>query len=349
MAFCANSVSHGDNMEKKRVDGLATLLIVACVAVVTVLIVSDVVSGKREYEKTVLAMDTVVTAKVKGSDAQQAAESICSRIEELESSSYSAYKENSDVYKINNADSSAAEIGASTESCISSAYKVCEASDGAFDITLGTLTKLWGFGNGEEKVPSQSDIDNALQNIGYKKLTLNGHFVTLADGAQLDLGAVGKGAACDEIKLLADEYKLDRAVVSVGGSILLYGDGEFTVGVRDPFGETEDCVGTLTLEACCVSTSGNYERYFTENGVRYHHILDPRTGYPADSGLASVTVVSESGIYSDALSTACFVIGYEKSLELLDEFNAEAVFVTEDGEINVTEGLRGSFEAGSGA
>ena len=148
------------------------------------------------------------------------------------------------------------------------------------------------------------------------------------------------------VRGVLEKAKIKRAVVSVGGSILLYGDGEkFTVGIRDPFSESSaESFARLTLPACCVSTSGSYERYFERGGVRYHHILDPKTGYPAESGLVSVTVVCGDGFLSDALSTACFVLGYEKSLPLLEKYGARAVFVFNDKSVRVTGSLADSFE-----
>ena len=162
----------------------------------------------------------------------------------------------------------------------------------------------------------------------------------------LDLGSVGKGIACDEVRGVLENSKIKRAVVSVGGSILLYGEGEkFTVGIRDPFSESStESFAVLTLPATCVSTSGSYERYFDRDGVRYHHILDPKTGYPAESGLVSVTVVCSDGFMSDALSTACFVLGYEKSLPLLEKYGAQAVFVFNDRSVRVTGSLADSFK-----
>lgn len=126
---------------------------------------------------------------------------------------------------------------------------------------------------------------------------INENGIKIPSGTVLDLGSVGKGIACDEVRGVLEKAKIKRAVVSVGGSILLYGDGEkFTVGIRDPFSESSaESFARLTLPACCVSTSGSYERYFERGGVHYHHILDPKTGYPAESGLVSVTVVCDDG------------------------------------------------------
>ncbi len=207
--------------------------------------------------------------------------------------------------------------------------------------------------------PDDEKIKEVLENVGYenvktfvsddtektKNIIIEKNFVSLS------MGAIGKGYALDIAKeeLIKDGAK--GACVIVGGSVLLYGvkpDGEaFTVGIRDPKGNADDIIGQLTFSGnvnVCISTSGDYEKYVEADGVRYHHILDSKTGYPANSGLSSVTVVCESGLVSDGLSTACFVLGYEKSLELLKMYNAEAVFIDKEGNITVTDGLEGIFE-----
>lgn len=184
------------------------------------------------------------------------------------------------------------------------------------------------------------------------EVEIQGNTIVLPAGMQLDLGAVGKGIALDSIaEILEQRTGISGAVISVGGSILTYGvkdDGSsWKVGIVDPF-DTADYLGTLSLSGqWCISTSGDYERYVEVDGVRYHHILNPHTGEPADSGVRSVTILSKSGLYSDALSTACFVLGVEKGLELAEHFEAEALFVDTNGEIVMTEGMGSLFKRSS--
>ena len=168
-------------------------------------------------------------------------------------------------------------------------------------------------------------------------------------GTSVDLGAAGKGIGCQEAEEILKETDAAGAVAAIGGSILLYGEkpnGDmWKIGIANPRNETGDSyLGTLTLEGTVtVSTSGDYEKFLIKNGKRYHHILDPHTGFPAESGLISVTVVSREGWLSDALSTACFVLGYEKSLDLLEQYGAQAVFVDENYRVCVTDGLADAF------
>ena len=161
----------------------------------------------------------------------------------------------------------------------------------------------------------------------------------MADGVKIDLGAVGKGMACDMLKAYFDMSDMQGAIISVGGSILAWGDhnkagDKWQIAIAHPRSEGE-YLGVLSLDEGFVSTSGDYERYFEENGKRYHHIIDATKGYPAETDLVSVTIVCDSGIISDALSTACFILGEEKSMPLLEKYAASAIFVDKDMNISV--------------
>ncbi|MDR1409924.1 MAG: FAD:protein FMN transferase [Oscillospiraceae bacterium] len=213
-------------------------------------------------------------------------------------------------------------------------------SGGALDCTLGQLSNLWNFGGNAPKVPDKAEIQKLLNakrgfEVNLPTQTDGNDYgsIFVEDGGTLDLGAVGKGITCDVLAQYlrgwTAYHKVARAVISVGGSILLYGGGAFNVGIRTPNATAADTFATLTMPAGFVSTSGSYERYFDLDGVRYHHILDPKTGYPVQNGLVSVTVIADSGLLSDALSTACFVLGYERSKPLLEKYNAKAVFANE--------------------
>lgn len=333
----------------------------ACVAaaVLVGLVAYDGIKQSREFSSSSAMMNTAVSADIEGKDAKKVGKEVFSCISELENKLLSRHIETSAVSEINNAagesvritlfSSSADGIINAPEQKITDILARCEelrkASGGAFDPLLGRLSDLWGFGTGNEQVPGKDEIASALNGTD-SGIEINENGIKIPSGTVLDLGSVGKGIACDEVRGVLEKTKIKRAVVSVGGSILLYGSGEkFTVGIRDPFPESStESFAKLTLPATCVSTSGSYERYFDRGGVRYHHILDPKTGYPAESGLVSVTVVCEDGFLSDALSTACFVLGYEKSLPLLEKYGAEAVFVFNDKSVKVTDSLADSLE-----
>lgn len=231
---------------------------------------------------------------------------------------------------------------------------VAEKSGGAFDFTIGSVVRLWNIdawaagGNVEGSLPTQEEIVQALACTGYEKVSLENGRICLPARMSLDLGSVGKGIACDRIADYLEAQKVQGAVISVGGSILTFGskpDGSpWQVGIVDPQ-DTSSLIGTLSLTGqWCVSTSGDYERYVEVEGRRYHHILDPATGYPANSGVHSVTILCKSGILSDALSTACFVLGEEKGMALAESYGAEALFVDMQGKIVMTEGMQGIFK-----
>lgn len=311
---------------------LIALAVVAAVAAAAIFFASS-----NEVKREFFAMDTFVSAKVKGFAAKDAAGGISTLVRELDSKQLSRYTSGSEISRIN----SEAEAVLSDEmrDYITELLEVGKMSGGKFDIALGAVSDLWSF-NDSPRVPSTDELTEALSRSGSDKLSLNGNTLTRADGCIIDLGSAGKGIALDKVKSYLSDKKISSAVVSVGGSVLLYGKGSFNVGVRDPWGEAGRSVMTVKLGAGCVSTSGSYERCFEQGGKRYHHILDPDTGLPVENGLVSVTVISDSGLLSDALSTACFVLGAEGGAKLAAKYGCEAIFITEDKKVICTDGIK---------
>ena len=208
-----------------------------------------------------------------------------------------------------------------------------------FDITVGGVSQLWSIGEEDERIPADEEIKAELLNVGYGKIRFGENSLSLSEGVKLDLGAVGKGAACDMVKAYLDMSDAEGAIVSVGGSILAWGDynkagDKWQIAVAHPRNEGE-YLGILSVDEGFVSTSGDYERYFEKDGRRYHHILDATTGYPAETDIISVTVVCDSGMLADALSTACFILGKDKSEPILEKYGASAIFVDKDLDISI--------------
>lgn len=311
---------------------LIALAVVAAAAAAAIFFASS-----NEVKREFFAMDTFVSAKVKGFAAEDTADGISSLVRELDSKQLSRYTSGSEISRIN----SEAETVLSDEmrDYITELLEVGKMSGGKFDIALGAVSDLWSF-NDSPRVPSSDELTEALSHSGSEKLSLSGNTLTRADGCIVDLGSAGKGIALDKVKSYLSDKKISSAVVSVGGSVLLYGKGSFNVGVRDPWGEAGRSVMTVKLGAGCVSTSGSYERCFEQGGKRYHHILDPDTGLPVENGLVSVTVISDSGLLSDALSTACFVLGAEGGAKLAAKYGCEAIFITEDKKVICTDGIK---------
>lgn len=303
-------------------------------------------------------MGTSVSLSFYGKDsyAEKYSSDIIEKLNHIDTGIMSWRDKESEVFCLNNGYKPGEKWVVSDElyGILAQSLAVCRDSDGALDITIRPLADVWNIEGADSEsfeVPDSRDIDLALQNTGYEVIDIGDNTITInKPDILLDFGAVGKGYALDVARSYIKDKDLDGAVISVGGSVLVYGskgDGtDWHIGVRNPKGDQGDMIGYIIVKDqadVCISTSGDYEKYFLVDGIRYHHILDRTTGYPADSGLASVTVVCENGLYSDALSTACFVLGYEKSLDLLEKYNAEAVFIDHDNNIKVTEGLKDVF------
>lgn len=225
---------------------------------------------------------------------------------------------------------------------VETALKISADSGGAFDPTVLPLSRVWDFdrlGDADfdiqsMTVPDDTKIQEALSRVGWEKLSYDEetHLLSSSDpGVSIELGAVGKGYAADQAIAVLKDAGVAGGMINAGSTISVTGrkaDGSgFRVAVRDPRGEQSDYIGLLTLTDTSIGTSGDYERFFEQNGVRYHHILDPKTGYPADSGLMQVTIICESGAMADALSTACFVLGLDKGMALAEKNGALALMV----------------------
>ncbi len=331
----------------------------------TVLLTGCGEAASRRLTSVDTAMGTIVTQTLyvqPGAAAEGAAgeetEQILELLADLEEQELSWRIADSEIAGINvrAGDAAAAvPLSASMQQLLSQIWQVSEDSGGALDVTVGRLSRLWNLdelAEAEEvsraQLPTERQIQEALAETGYSRVRISEESITLPGGMQLDLGAVGKGIACDRIsEYLRSQPQVSGAVVAVGGSVVTYGqkpdNTPWTVAIMHPR-EAGSYLGTLELTGeHYISTSGDYERYILVDGVRYHHILDPATGYPASSGLCSVTVVCDNGLLADALSTACFVLGPEQGLALAKRRGAEALLVEEDGTLHMTAGMEEIF------
>lgn len=231
------------------------------------------------------------------------------------------------------------------------AVEISKLSGGTFDITIRPLIKLWGIGKKGDFVPSPTEISELMKLVNYKDLLLDKKsFSAFLQnfGQAVDLGGIAKGYAADEAKRILAENGAENALINFGGNIVTLGahpDGRpWEIGIQNPLAPTGVYLGSLSVVNQTVVTSGCNERFFIKDGIRYHHIIDPRTGSPAQSGLLSVTAVCSGSVDADALTTALFVLGAKEGLKLLKLLNAEAIFITDDLKIFVTEGLIKSFK-----
>ena len=323
------------SMNKKRIFGIVAAVIFSVAVIGAGIYSYDRNKDFPMAEKNSFAMGTIVSQKFYGDFAAKqiekgnlmilALENVISR--NIPTSEISELNENGIIRD--------KEIAQLLLRC----KEISAKTDGGFDVTVGKIVDLWNFDGENNTLPDPKKLASVLADAGDKALSINGTEIKLSRGAEVDLGAVGKGLACDKVIGL---YKADPdckgAIVSVGGSIGCFGksskagDG-WKIGIRHPRNENS-FLGILRLDEGFVSTSGDYEKFFINNEKRYHHILDATTGYPADSGIISVTVICKSGFLSDALSTACLILGKEKGAELLEEYDASAIFV--DEALNIT-------------
>lgn len=256
--------------------------------------------------------------------------------------------EGSDIYRINHRrpDERQIEVSPETAELIEKGLYYSRLSDGAFDITIAPLSDLWNFTDGEKKVPEPSSVAEAASKVGYEKVRVSGNQIELSDSqVQLDLGAIAKGWIADRIKEYLVKQGVESAVINLGGNVLCLGkqvSGEpFRIGLRKPFGERYEQAAVLEITDQSVVSSGVYERNFIQDGVNYHHILNPKDGYPYQNGLTDVTIVSPESVDGDGLSTTCFSLGLEEGMKLADSLDGVyAFFITEDGTIHYSKGAK---------
>ena len=318
--------------------------------------------GKQTPEAAaqIFAMDTVMEVAAYGEHAEQAVKSTEKRIEELENR-LSRTKADSLVSGLNR-DGSIRHLTYDYWNLIARAKEYRGATNGAFDITIAPVMDAWGFTGDSFRVPEQSELDELLKYVNSDEIQIQeepAYSVTLGEGQAIDLGGIAKGYTSDLVEQTFRANGIESGKISLGGNVFVLGgkpDGsDWRVGIKDPRNES-GLAAILSLRDAYAITSGGYERYFEENGKTYHHIIDPSTGYPADSGLLSVTVVAAdngpdwagagNGAMCDAFSTALFVMGEEQALDFWRNggYDFDLVLVTEDGRVVITAGLADRFE-----
>lgn len=300
-------------------------------------------------DRTSFYFDTVINIRIYGSKDESILDG-CMELAAKYDSLLSSQKEGSDIWNINHSGGSSVAVSQDTICLLNEALNYADLSEGAFNPALGSVISLWDFTSEEEKehvVPDSSSIIDALKHTDYKAIVIDeaASTVTLTDqGVQIDLGAIAKGFIADKIKEHLVSQNVNSAIINLGGNALLVGakpdDTAFTVGVEKPFSSSGDYITTITATDKSVVTSGVYERYFELDGTIYHHLLDPKTGYPVQNSLYSVTIVSDRSVDGDALSTACFVLGPEKGMELIESLDGiEAAFVFDDYSMKCSSGF----------
>lgn len=301
----------------------------------------------KKVDKTGFYLDTVVTVTIYGSEDTGIIDecfALCERYEKV----FSRTDPESELYLLNA--SGSAEVSDELLTVLIDALGYCELSDGRFDITMGAVSDMYGFSGDSPAMPSAEALGKALSHVGWEKLRIEGSTVTLTDpDAVIDLGAIAKGYIADRLKEYLLENGVESAIIDLGGNILCVGskpDGsDFNVGIQYPDRSSSRTITTVRLSDLSVVTSGVYQRFFTaEDGTVCHHILDPQTGLSIDNGLVSVSIIAESSMDCDALSTTCFALGLENGLSLINSMeNVWAVFITDDMELHYSDGFEDTF------
>jgi thiamine biosynthesis lipoprotein len=294
----------------------------------------------KSFKRTQILLGTVVEIQVRDKDEKKAEEAISKAFAEVKriDDLFTTYNEQSPVWKINNSSDTIIK----TEKEIYNLLVICDSvtkiSDGCFDVSLDNLTRAWGFYTDQPKLPTNSEIDSALKFSGWKNIKIIGdNKIFKKKNVGLNFGAIAKGYAVDKAIDVLKKFDIKEALVNAGGEISTIGN-DWIVGIQHPR-EINSIIKKIKLNGFTVATSGDYEQYFEVDGIRYHHILDPKTGYPS-TGLQSVTIINKSNTFADALATAVFVMGKDKGMKLIETLDdTEAMIIDEQGKIFYSSGF----------
>ncbi|WP_424311408.1 FAD:protein FMN transferase [Carnobacterium sp.] len=308
---------------------------------------------KEPYSKTEFLMGTVVNIKIYDEGKKDVIAIVFDRIKEL-SNKITVNEGQSEVEKINEqAGIQPQEVSEDVYTLVKAAYEYSSESDGSFDLTVGPLTNLWRIGFDDAKKPTQSEIENSLSLVDYTKVELDDEKRTVflkEENMRLDLGAIAKGYITDEVVKVLKSNGVSTAIIDLGGNIFVLGnsprakDAEWNVGIQNPFETRGEILGSIPISNKTIVTSGIYERFIEVDGVKYHHLLDPKTGDPFDNELAGVSIVTGKSIDGDGLSTVVFSKGLQEGLDFINQSeDVEAVFVTKDKSIYLSKGLKEQF------
>lgn len=337
----------GENMTNKK----KTAIIIGILAVVLVGFTFFYTKNQKKepISATSFKLNTIVKVTLYDSQDEgllQEVMDLCDRYEKI----FSRTLAESELFRLNqkelpSEDKKTFHISSELAELTEKGLEYSALSQGAFDITVAPVSSLWDFTSGEKNIPAQAEIEEALPLVNYQNMELSDTGIRFEkQGMGLDLGAIAKGYIADKMKEFLVSRGVKSAIIDLGGNVLCVGkrpDGKpFRIGIQRPFAGRSETVATVEIEDRSVVSSGIYERYFEKDGRLYHHILNPKTGYPYENNLSSVTIISDKSLDGDGLSTSCFALGLEKGMELVESLDGvQAVFITEDGELHFTEGL----------
>lgn len=327
------------NHDKRKKIVLA--LILATIIVIITYLYNNYIKDSEPIAKNGFYFNTVIAIQLNDT-TDEALIDDCFALADTYEHYFSRTLEGSDIYQINHADGAPVEVHDETAELIRAGIKYGELSDGSFDITIGALTDLWDIPNNTGDIPDEAAIRKAVDTVDYTQILVEGNSVTMKDpDAKLDLGGIAKGYAADQMKKYLNAHGAHEGFINLGGNVLTLGeksDGSpYHIGIRKPFSEEGETITAVNVADQSIVTSGRYERYFEKDGHIYHHILDPFTGYPYDNDLNGVTILSDSSMEGDALSTICFALGMEKGMEFIQSMpDVDAIFIDTDNKLHDT-------------
>lgn len=324
------------------------LIIFSLVAILAVILIRSS-QQKRLFKESRTALHTMVAITVMSTSEERAKKAIGQAYEELERLGrlLNFYADDSELSMINrNAGVKPVEVSKDTLEIVQAAVFVGDETEGGFDVTVGPLVKLWDFN--KKTLPTTDQVEAALPLVGYKNIVVDAAASTVflkKAGVQIDLGGIIKGFAADKAVEVLKKNGIDDGIVAVAGDIKTFGHqpdgGPWRIGIQNPRQESDDdqLLATVELDTKGISTSGDYQRYFIENGLRYHHLLNPKTGFP-ESLCRSVTVIAASAAMSDSLATGIFILGPEKGLATLEKLGMDGIIVAENGKVLMTRNIK---------
>ena len=333
---------------------ISVLIIVILLFIIVTGCSNDLTNIKNEpIKKTQFIFGTIIDITIYDNASDKVFDKAFERLKEIENK-MTINREDSQIIDINSkAGKDSVKVSDDTFYVIKRGKYFSELSGGRFDISIGPLVKLWNIGTDYARIPSQEEIDINKDLVNYNNVILNESEKSVMlkkEGMILDLGGIAKGYGADEIARILKENNVEHAIINLGGNIFTHGnkpDGNmWKVGVQNPFSPRGDYIGIVNVANQTVVTSGIYERFFIEkeSGKRYHHILDSDTGYPVENNLAGVSIIANSSIDADSLSTSVFSLGLDEGMKVIEDLEyAEAVFITKNSEVFVTSGLAENF------
>lgn len=322
------------------------------VIVIFIAIIYSVFSNNKDksISQTYFYMGTVIDITLFETDDQSHLSNISTIINDLDKK-LSRNIETSEIYKINNlAKNESLKLSDDTYNIIKSSLYYSDLSKGYFDITINPLVMLWGIGTESANVPSEENIKKTIKKIDYKNIMLNNNVITLlSEDTSIDLGAIAKGYVADKIVEYLKDNNIDKALINLGGNVYAHGSSTtskpWNIGIRDPENKSNGPVLKVMLENKSVVTSGSYERFFEEDGIIYHHILNPFDGYPVNNDILSISIISDKSIDGDALSTSLYCLGTKEALNIAKSLeNIELIIITKDKKIYITNGIKNNFK-----